>query len=60
MTDDETDELDEAILNAPCCFWFGLPPCPKCKGDHGDPKCTPEHDANLRALLASHLTPPSP
>lgn len=33
------------------CFWFGLPPCPKCKRDHGDPKCAIEKDKEIRKLI---------
>lgn len=41
MTD---EEIEQAIGNAPVCMWTGLPPCPKCDGDHGDPACHPSDD----------------
>jgi hypothetical protein len=42
--------LDEAGLVP--CLWFGLPPCPLCGGDHGDPVAPPGRDAELRAQVA--------
>lgn len=43
------EELWEILEKAECCLWFGLSPCPHCGGDHGDPKCLPENDAQFRA-----------
>lgn len=39
----------EELLNQPYCFWTGLPPCPRCGTDHGDPEATPEWDKAIRA-----------
>lgn len=36
------------------CLWFGMPPCPLCNGDHGDPNCSPAKDAAERAAVAAH------
>ena len=36
-----------------CCFWFGLPPCPRCGSDHGDPKATADYDDFARACIRS-------
>jgi hypothetical protein len=47
--------IDRDLLNilnsARVCLWFGLPPCPLCGGDHGDPKCSPSKDAAERAAV---------
>lgn len=51
----DDDHPFREILNARCCFWFGLPPCPKCGEDHGDPACVPEIDAEYRSVF--HGTP---
>ena len=42
------DATLDLLRNAQCCFWFGLPPCPKCGTDHGDPAATAEYDRQLR------------
>lgn len=51
----EDDHPLRELLNAEFCFWSGLPPCPKCGGDHGDPACAPEVDAEYRSVF--HGTP---
>ena len=43
------------LLNVPFCFWSGLPPCPKCKGNHGDPSCSAEEDNERREALAAAI-----
>lgn len=43
-----TVDLMAALGNVSFCFWDGLPPCPTCRANHGDPACTPEHDRALR------------
>lgn len=45
------DDIWTILENAECCLWFGLPLCPHCGGDHGDPKCSPENDAQFRAWV---------
>jgi hypothetical protein len=53
---DPIEELTELLRasGARPCLWFGLPPCPFCGGNHGDPKATPERDRDLMrgALVA--------
>lgn len=51
--DDKGQEWLEQLLDRPFCFWTGLPPCPKCGSDHGDPKATPEWDKALRDWLVA-------
>lgn len=46
-----SSEFLDIIGNTNCCLWFGKPPCPHCKGDHGDPKCTNDFDKELRELV---------
>ena len=46
-----SDKSIDDILNAPFCFWIGLPPCPKCRQNHGDKQCDTETDKLFRQLV---------
>ena len=48
------EELEAVLGKLPFCFWDGLPPCPKCGGDHGDFSATLEKDADYRGQLSEH------
>ena len=37
-------------MEAPACFWFGRPPCPRCGKEHGDPEASDDKDLLLRML----------
>lgn len=55
LEDQKFEEFLKLMCNANPCFWFGLPPCPKCNKEHGDSKCDKHIDLLYRKIYFLQL-----
>lgn len=56
-TKEQREDMIAAMDAAGPCLWFGLPPCPKCGTDHGNPNCDANQDHYLREMVAESQPP---